>query len=119
MVADPEPAQFTPARPLGHRLRRPGLLEGAPGLHQEQPAGVAESRTAAFADEQVDAQRRLEAQDLLGEGGLCDVQAGRGAGEVELLGDGDEGLQVPQVELHARTLSSHLFSVFDLMNGDS
>ena len=44
---------------------------------------------------------RLEAADLLGEGGLRDVLAGRRAREMSLVGDRDEVAQLAQSHAHS------------------
>ena len=49
-----------------------------------------ESDVAAVADQQRLADDGLQLADLLGERGLADVQLGRRAAEVELVGNGDE-----------------------------
>ena len=74
-------ADGRPPRALHHRLGRPRLVEGAPRLHQEEPADVAERGAAALTHQQVDAEGRLQSQDLLGEGRLGHVQPGRRAAD--------------------------------------
>jgi hypothetical protein len=49
--------------------------------------------------EELDAELPLELADLLAERRLRDLEALRRAAEVQLLGDGDEVAQPPEVEL--------------------
>src|SRR5690606_4092512 len=59
------------------------------GREPHPPGGAVEQRTAEVT---------LQLLDRAAQRGLCDVQACRGASEVQLLGDGEEGLDV--VEIH-------------------
>ncbi len=70
------------------------LGQHRPGVAQERLAGRGQLDAAAGAGQQADAELLLQAGDLLAERGLGDVQAGGGAAEVKLLGDGDEVAQL-------------------------
>ncbi len=59
-------------------------------------ARVGERHRAPRAHEQLHPQLGLQRADLLAQRRLGDVQAKRGAREVQLLGDGDEIAQVAQ-----------------------
>jgi hypothetical protein len=50
--------------------------------------------------EELAAELRLEAPDLRGERGLGDVEPLGAAAEVQLLGDGQEVPEMPELELH-------------------
>ena len=67
---------------------------------QQCPAGRGQLDLARGADEQLRPDERLELPDLGAERLLGEVQALRGAGEVELLGDGGERTQVTQLHTH-------------------
>ncbi len=73
---------------LGQRRPRPG---------EQQRTGRGQPHRPAGALEQGDPVLPLQAGDLVAERGLHDVAAGRGTGEVQLLGDGDEVLQLPNI----------------------
>ena len=68
------------------------------GLFIEDAALLGEDGGAGAAGDEGDAELLFELLDLAGQGGLGDVQAGGGAGEGALLGDGHEVLEV--AELH-------------------
>src|SRR5205814_1036371 len=72
-------------------------VQGVAGFGEKRLTGAGESNPAGDSFEQRDAQLGLEIVDLLGQGGLGDVQAPRGAGESELLGDGDEITKVSEL----------------------
>jgi hypothetical protein len=69
----------------------------AAGVGQQPLALGGERHLAGAADEQRGAPLALQAADVAAEGLLGHVEAGGGAGEVELLGDGGEGAQQPWV----------------------
>ena len=83
-------------------VREPYDIRVAGAVHllgdAQQPAGAFEELLTALSETHVTAvanQQRLpdvglELADLLGERGLADVQLGRRAAEVELIGNGDE-----------------------------
>jgi hypothetical protein len=82
------------------------LLEGqvvegeeGSGVHQEPLAVRGERDLAGGAGEQPPAELPLEPGDVAAEGLLGQVEPGGGAGEVQLLGNGDEMTQQTQVQL--------------------
>ena len=81
------------------------VLEKAAGHRVQRGAGGGELDLAPVAPEQLGAQRRFQAADLLAEGRLRQVQALRGAGEVQLLGRGHEVPQIPEMGIHSQQLS--------------
>ena len=70
--------------------------------HHRQP------HAAAVAVEQRRAELPFQHPDLLAQRGLRDEQPLRGAGEVQLLGHGDEVPQVPPVHIHNHQLSQRV-----------
>src|SRR2546427_8905934 len=86
-------------RAAGARDSSDRAVERVAGLGQERLAGAGESDSAGESLEQRDPQLGLEIMDLLGEGGLGDVETPGGPGESEFLGDGDEIAQVAQLHL--------------------
>src|SRR5213593_535391 len=83
-------------RAAGARDSSDRAVERVAGLGQERLAGAGESDPAGESLEQRDPQLGLEIMDLLGEGGLRDVQAAGGAREPQLLSYGDEIAKVAQ-----------------------
>ena len=81
------------------------VLEQAAGHRVQRGAGGGELDLAPVAPEQLGAQRRFQAADLLAEGRLRQVQALCGAGEVQLLGHGHEVPQIPEMGIHSQQLS--------------
>ena len=77
-----------------------GAQGGAGGLEQRL-AGLGELDAARRAVEQRHADLLLEPGDRGAQRLLGDVHAARGAREVQLLGDGDEVAQVPQLDIHS------------------
>ena len=67
------------------------------------PAGVRATERDVRTNSRA-ADDRLEALDLLGQRRLGDVQPLSGAGEMLLLGDGDEIAQVSQLEIHRHSI---------------
>ena len=84
----------------GYRLADQGQDVGRLG-HQGVPR-LGQFHALAGALEELGAEFVLQLLDLPGQGRLGDVQAGRGAAEIELLGQGEEVSQVPQ--FHASAL---------------
>jgi len=74
------------------------------GVREETPPGVAEFHAAGAPDEQLLAERPLQPRNPLGQGLLGEEQLGRGPAEMQLLGGGDEGSHLGQVQVHARHL---------------
>ncbi|ANZ37327.1 hypothetical protein BBK82_15920 [Lentzea guizhouensis] len=81
----------------GHGVTR-GLdaAQRAPGLRQEGPPGLGQLDLAGGAQEQRRAELDLQRADRRGEAGLGDVHPLGGAGEVALLGDREEVLELPE-----------------------
>ena len=75
------------------------------GCLQQRGAGGRELDLAAVAPEQLGAQRRFQAPDLLAEGRLGQVQTLRGAGEVQLLCHSHEIPQIAEMGIHSQQLS--------------
>jgi hypothetical protein len=80
-------------------------LEQTAGHPVQRGAGAGELDLAPVTPEQLGAQRSFQAADLLAEGRLRQVQALRGAGEVQLLGHGHEVPQIPEMGIHSQQLS--------------
>ncbi len=91
---------------------RGGLLGQARGLGGDRGAGLrepvlargAEARGAVVAHEQLDAPERLEVEDRPAHGDARDVEGLRGAGEVQLVGDGGEVPEGGRVGVHGSPL---------------
>ena len=88
--ADDEPPDDSFAGALRGDGGRLGHLEQPPSVIEKDSAGHGETRRAADAGEELDAELPLELLDLPAERRLRDVQSLRGAGEVSLLRDRDE-----------------------------
>jgi hypothetical protein len=73
---------------------------------QQHPSGIGELDSAVGAIEEPGAQAGLEALDLLAEGWLRDSKPSGRPAEMELLGDGEEGAEVAQLEF-----GSHIFAI--------
>ncbi len=94
------PARSAP-RLAGAELRDDALepldaLHDAARLVEQDGARGRQLDPSRGADEQLDAQRGLERLDPLAQRRLRDVQALRGAREMQLLGDGDEVAEVSE-----------------------
>src|SRR5204862_1852542 len=83
-------------------------VERAAGLGEKRLAGSGEADPAGESLEQRHSQLGLEITDLLGQGGLGDVQPPGGAREAELFGDSDEIAKVAQFHLS-------LLLIFDIL----
>ena len=79
--------------PLGQGEQLPRVLE-------KSLAAGGEGDMAAVADKQRRTQLVLELADLLGQRGLADVELRGGPPEVQLIGDGHEVAQQPQIKVH-------------------
>jgi hypothetical protein len=95
----------------GDRLVEVG--EQAPRAVEQRAAGDRQLDAMRRAPQQLAAQQALERADLAAERRLGEVQAGGGAVEVQLLGDGDERTEVPDLDALGRLgereyLSGHL-----------
>jgi len=89
------------------------LGEQAPALAEQEAAGRREPYLPARALQEPHAEPALERLDLLAEARLRDVQARRGAAEVELLGDGDEVAEEAELgEIHRQRLSMRKNNLF-------
>ena len=69
------------------------MLEHASRLLEKDRTGRRQCDAAAIALEQPEPQFLLQGADLTAQCRLDDVQAHRGASEMELFGDGDEGAE--------------------------
>ncbi|OUD99787.1 hypothetical protein CMMCAS07_20145 [Clavibacter michiganensis subsp. michiganensis] len=108
--ADLEP----PGVPAGdaRHLVEPGLC-----LPQHRPSALPQRRARRSdgdapggADEQRHAEPALEALHLLGQHRLRDAELLGGPAEVPLVGDGEEGADEAEVEIHSRKLSERCLS---------
>ena len=89
-----EPPHF-PLPGAAGRFHRPvQLRQRPPRLRQQHLTGGGELDAALGAAEQRDPQLLLQLPDLQAEGRLRDPEPCRGAGEVELIGDGDEAAEL-------------------------
>ena len=81
------------------------VLDGAErrtGRLEERGAGLRQLDAARGPLQQLDAELLLEPGDRRAQRLLGDVQAARGACEVQLLGDRDEVAQLPELDIHSR-----------------
>ena len=89
-----------------HGVRRRRLLhvlrdgQELAGLDEEPLPAGGERHMPGVPDEQLCSELLLQLPDLLGQGGLAQVQLGGGAPEVQLVGDRHEVAHQPQVQLH-------------------
>ncbi|MDT4847134.1 hypothetical protein FQZ97_811830 [compost metagenome] len=90
------------AQLVGGRLHAHGRGQRALGLFEQAPAGRGRRHAARRALEQAHAEFVFERLELRAGGRGAGEHAFRGAGQVALLRDGDEGLQL--VQLHDRGL---------------
>uniref|UniRef100_A0A071MJJ3 Uncharacterized protein n=1 Tax=Burkholderia cenocepacia TaxID=95486 RepID=A0A071MJJ3_9BURK len=97
---DPQRADFAAARQPRHLLRARGLLQRGACFGQEHAPGVAQFDLVPVALEQARAECFLECLDLHAQRGLHDAQAPRGAPEMQLFRERDEGAQL--LEFHGR-----------------
>ena len=72
------------------------LAEDGSSVAMQGFAGWREGYAAAIAEKQLDAELGLKLLDMRGERGLREMQKGCGAGEVEAVGYGEEGLEMAQ-----------------------
>ena len=101
----PEPERSAAAgrRPLG---RLPDRVSGGDGLARERQHRLTRRRqcdAVARPLEQLDAELRLEALDLLAQRGLGHVQSAGGAAGVKLVGEDDKRPEQARIECHSRT----------------
>jgi len=88
-----------PVRRLLRKLSR--ILDAAENvlrLAQKYSSRVRQRDVMATAIEQLDADGALEPPDLLAQRGLCGTNLCRRAGEIQLLGDGDEVAKMPELQ---------------------
>jgi hypothetical protein len=95
---------LTGRRPPGAPGGGRGRVEDGAALVQQHPAGGGEGRTLAVALQQRHAQAALHPLDRPGERRLGHAQAGGGAPEVQLLGDGHEVPQLAHLQLVHRSI---------------
>ena len=99
---DAQVAGLAPAGRLGSGERLVDRAQRGAGRLQQRLAGLRELHAAGRALQQRHAELLLEPGDRGAERLLGDVHAGGRAREVQLLGDGDEVAQVPQLHIHSR-----------------
>jgi hypothetical protein len=101
---DPDPQGPAGAcRQGGHRLGGGfGHAEDRSRFLDHHGAGLGQLDPSGRPHEEGRGQLELEPPDLLAERRRLDVEAGGGAGEVELLGDGEERLQVTKFQKRTR-----------------
>ena len=100
-VGDAQRAQLAAAGALRLLDRRGDRREDRPGVQEQRAPGIRQLDAARRPMEERRAQLVLELADLRAERLLRQVQPSRGAGEVQLLGHGDERAQVTQLEARA------------------
>src|SRR6185437_5743228 len=100
-VGQPQLAAVAGRRRRGATACQFGLRQDLSRLFQEDPSGLGQGDSALAAFEQRYAEIPFQRLDLLGKRWLRDVQADRGAGEAQLLGDRDEVAQLTEVK-HSR-----------------
>ena len=101
-VGDPQPPEVAGGGALCVLGRPLSICERAPRAVQERASGVGESHLAGRADEEVYLEVAFELSDRGAERRLGHVHPARCAAEVQLLRNGDEVPQVPQLD-HARS----------------
>jgi hypothetical protein len=108
-LASPQPQDAVPARRDlgGHAPHAGGGRQSGSGLDQQPFAGGGEPHRAPAAVEQLDAEPALEPLHLLAHRRLHDVQAVGRPAEVQLLGDGDEVRELPQLHRAPSHRSGH------------
>jgi hypothetical protein len=92
------------ARGQRGRDRLLSVCEQRSSLLVQGGAGGSELDAVGVAINELGADTLLELADLAAERLLGEVKPLRGAGEVELLADGDEGSEVAHLDVHARSL---------------
>ena len=89
----------------GRRQGPLGLAQGSPALTQQRDTGLGELDATAGANQQRDADLRLQTADLLAERGLGDMQSLGRTAEVQLLRDRNEIFELTQIEaIHRQKL---------------
>jgi hypothetical protein len=83
-----------------------GSGQQRPGLGEDLESGGRERDVPARSQQQLGAELLFELADLAAEHRLCDVEAFRRPSEVQLLRDGDEVAQLPQIQRGAQ-LQTH------------
>lgn len=86
-------------------------LEDSARVGEKQPAGGGEANLARVPFEQGSAEGALQHADLLGEGGLGDVELLGRSREMQLGGDGHEVPQVATMDIHNHWLSQQVLDV--------
>jgi hypothetical protein len=82
-----------------------GVGQQLPGLGQDLDAGRGRGDAAAGPVQQPDPQHLLEREEGAGDGGLGDAQLDGGVGEAAGVDDRDQAAQLPQLEIHNRSVS--------------
>ena len=100
--SDVQLAGLAAARRLGGGERVVDRAQRRAGGFEQGLAGLGELDAPCRAVEQRHAELPLESRDRGAQRLLGDVHAAGGAREVQLLGDGDEVAQVPQLHIHRR-----------------
>lgn len=81
------------------------LVEQRASPSLQHPPGRGQGDAARGPDEQFHPEVALGPTDLLGQRRLCDAQSPGGSSEVQLVGHGEERPELPQVDIHAHSLS--------------
>jgi hypothetical protein len=87
---DRQASDLAATRSARDRHRMVGIVEDMTGLFEEGAARLRESDEMARAMEEIDPELALQVLDLMGKGGLGDMELFRRATEVQLVGDRDE-----------------------------
>ncbi|MEI9985539.1 MAG: hypothetical protein WDN69_21520 [Aliidongia sp.] len=106
-IADFYRPERRPPRSLSDLLRMPRLIERQPRLLKEQRAGGSQRDGAFAALQQTNTQFLFQRLDLHAQSRLGNVQAIRCAGEMQGLGDGDEVVELPQLDHTTFLQESH------------
>jgi len=109
--ADDERGALGPFHLLNGGARCLPSLEDSAGVGEKRPAGGAEANLALAPFEQGHPEGALQHADLLGEGGLGDVELLRRPREVQLGRDGHEVPEVAGMDIHNQWLSQQVLDV--------
>jgi hypothetical protein len=99
--ADRHVSRLHASEPLQLGVRRVHLGQDPSGASDEELTGVGDRDASRRPLHERHADLLLEATDLLGEGGLCDVLTRGRAGEMSLLGERHEVAQLAQFHKHS------------------
>ncbi len=103
--ADDEAATPLPRNLAHHDAQLIHPRQNMHGMFVEQPSGLGQPQGPGVAVEQLDADLVLELADLAAQRRLGDVEDLGRAGEVPLIGDGDEVAKVAQFHNHTYRVS--------------